>query len=275
MWTAVTLWVVTFAGIAIYALVASRHVASGSPIGLWVLGMPALYFGVVLFLCAVYFSVAWFWRARRPREVRIAWRGTLRLLWREYRTLAGAAPRMMFYGWLVRDPAPTRGDTPVLLLHGVLCNAGVWMRMSRFLTRRGITGRLQPLVWTSARVDRNIRRPACGEGRRDARGDRCAFGDGRCAQHGRARRARLHAEIRRRQGRARDDDRRTPPRKRSCLATLRHVARANASGESMACGAQPRADRSVAAVRLAMVVARLDGRTADVVGAPRCDGRHA
>lgn len=140
MWTAVTLWVVSFAGIAIYALVASRHVASGSPIGLWVLGMPALYFGVVLFPCAVYFSVAWFWRARRPREVRIAWRGTLRLLWREYRTLAGAAPRMMFYGWLVRDPAPTRGDTPVLLLHGVLCNAGVWVRMSRFLTRRGITG---------------------------------------------------------------------------------------------------------------------------------------
>jgi triacylglycerol esterase/lipase EstA (alpha/beta hydrolase family) len=47
---------------------------------------------------------------------------------------------MMLYGLLVRDPAPARVDVPVLLLHGVLCNAGVWAGLARFLTRCGITG---------------------------------------------------------------------------------------------------------------------------------------
>jgi pimeloyl-ACP methyl ester carboxylesterase len=71
--------------------------------------------------------------------VRIGVRATLRLLWREYKALAFAAPRMMFYGLLVRDPAPTRADVPVVLLHGVLCNAGVWTGMARYLKRRGVS----------------------------------------------------------------------------------------------------------------------------------------
>ncbi len=140
MWTAVTLWLAAIAGASVYAIVAFRSIAAGDSALPWIGGVFLLYFGIVLFLCAVYFTIAWLWRARRPREVRIGLRATLRLIWREYRTLAGAAPRMMFYGWLVRDPAPARIDTPVLLLHGVLCNAGVWMRMARYLTRRGIDG---------------------------------------------------------------------------------------------------------------------------------------
>jgi triacylglycerol lipase len=140
MWTAVTLWLAAIAGASVYAIVAYRSIAAGDSALPWIGGVFLLYFAIVLFLCTVYFTIAWLWRARRPREVRIGWRSTLRLVWREYRTLAGAAPRMMFYGWLVRDPAPARIDTPVLLLHGVLCNAGVWMRMARYLTRRGIDG---------------------------------------------------------------------------------------------------------------------------------------
>lgn len=140
MWTAVTLWVAAIAGVVLYALVAARRIAAGDAVALWILGGLAVYFGVVLFLCAVYFAIAWFWRARRPREVRIGPRATLRLVWREYWTLAGAAPRMMLYGLLVRDPAPARVETPVLLIHGVLCNAGVWTRMTRFLKRSGVSG---------------------------------------------------------------------------------------------------------------------------------------
>ena len=140
MWTAVTLWLAAIAGVLTYAFVASRAIAAGGAAWAWIGGVFGLYFGIVLFLCGVYFAIAWFWRARRPREVRIGFRATLRLVWREYRTLAGAAPRMMFYGWLVRDPAPARADIPVLLLHGVLCNAGVWMRMARYLARCGVGG---------------------------------------------------------------------------------------------------------------------------------------
>ena len=140
MWTAVTLWIAGVAGIVLYTAAALRNLPAQWLPALWLPGLLAIYFAIVAFLCAVYFAVAWFWRARRPREVRIGPRATARLVWREFRTLAGAAPRMMFYGLLVRDPAPARIETPVILLHGVLCNAGVWMRMARFLERCGITG---------------------------------------------------------------------------------------------------------------------------------------
>jgi pimeloyl-ACP methyl ester carboxylesterase len=45
---------------------------------------------------------------------------------------------MMFYRWLIRDPAPAKACAPVLLVHGVLCNAGVWARFSRLLRARGV-----------------------------------------------------------------------------------------------------------------------------------------
>jgi pimeloyl-ACP methyl ester carboxylesterase len=140
MWTAAVLWAAALGGGAVYALAALRSVAAGASPLPWIAGAIVAYFGAVLFLCAVYFAIAWFWRARRPREVRIGPRATLRLVFREYKVLASAAPRMMLYGLLVRDPAPARVDVPVLLLHGVLCNAGVWVGMARFLKRCGITG---------------------------------------------------------------------------------------------------------------------------------------
>jgi len=52
--------------------------------------------------------------------------------------IAGSAPRMIAYGLLMRDPPPAPADLPVLLLHGVLCNAGVWEAFRRYLRQRGI-----------------------------------------------------------------------------------------------------------------------------------------
>lgn len=140
MWTARALWAANLAGVAAYALVAAHFVESGGSIMPWIIGLPLVYFGLLLLLCASYFMLAWVWRARRPREVWLSWRGTLRLLWREYATLAGSAPRMMFYRRLVPDPAPASIGTPVLLVHGVLCNAGVWRQFARFLAARGVAG---------------------------------------------------------------------------------------------------------------------------------------
>src|SRR6188472_322636 len=120
MWTAITLWIAGVAGSLLYTAVALRNLPAQWLPALWLPGLLVIYFAMVSFLCTVYFAVAWLWRARRPREVRIGPRATARLVWREYRTLAGAAPRMMFYGLLVRDPAPARIETPVILLHGVL-----------------------------------------------------------------------------------------------------------------------------------------------------------
>ena len=140
MWTAVTLWIAMLVGAALYGTFAADFIAKGGSLAAWIAGALAIYFSIVLFLCGVYFTFAWFFRARRPREVRIGPRATLRLVWREYKALAFAAPRMMFYGLLVRDPAPARVDLPVVLLHGVLCNAGVWTRMVRYLKRCGVNG---------------------------------------------------------------------------------------------------------------------------------------
>ena len=140
MWSAIALWIINLGGLAAYVFIASRDVAGGNSWVPWALGLPAVYFGIVLVLCLLYFAIAWAFRARRPHDVRIGPRATLRLFGQEYRALVGAAPRMMLYGWLVRDPAPARVDVPVLLLHGVLCNAGVWSRMRANLTQRGVEG---------------------------------------------------------------------------------------------------------------------------------------
>jgi triacylglycerol esterase/lipase EstA (alpha/beta hydrolase family) len=140
MWSAVSLWAFNLAAIAVYAVLAYRSVAAGGSLARWIVGVPLLYFGAILFLCASYFAIAWIWRARRPPNVRIGWRRTLRLLWREFAALAGAPIRMMLYARLMRDPAPASVPVPVLLVHGVLCNAGVWARLARFLRDKHVTG---------------------------------------------------------------------------------------------------------------------------------------
>lgn len=140
MWTAVSLWVFNLAALALYAAIAARKIAEGGSPVPWIVGLLLLYFGLMLLLCASYFGIAWIWRARRPRDVRLRLRGTLRLWWREYAALAGAPPRLMLYRLLVRDPAPARIEMPVVLLHGVLCNAGVWVPLVRHLRRKGVRG---------------------------------------------------------------------------------------------------------------------------------------
>ena len=140
MWTAISLWFTTLCALGAYAVVALHAIARGGRIAPWVLGAVALYLSAILLLCASYFAIAWIWRARRPREVRLGVAATLRLGWREYATLVGSPPRLMLYGLLVRDPDPAPLQTPVLLVHGVLCNAGVWVRLSRYLRRGGVSG---------------------------------------------------------------------------------------------------------------------------------------
>jgi triacylglycerol esterase/lipase EstA (alpha/beta hydrolase family) len=140
VWTSISLWIVTLVAAGAYAAVAARHIASARSAALWAAGALLLYAAAILLLCASYFAISWIWRARRPREVRLGMRGTLRLWWHEYRTLFASPPRLMLYGLLVRDPAFAPVETPVLLVHGVLCNAGVWVRLARYLRKRGVTG---------------------------------------------------------------------------------------------------------------------------------------
>lgn len=138
MWTAVTLWLALSIALIAYAANAVRAVARGDSVAIWILGAFGWYFGVVATLAAIYFAIAWFFRSPRPPAMRLSLAGTLRLVWREFTTLAGSAPRMMFYRRLIIEPAPGPSEVPVLLLHGVLCNAGVWHALVRYLASRGV-----------------------------------------------------------------------------------------------------------------------------------------
>ena len=138
MWTAAALVFLLAFGSTLYAAWAWPADAQGASVWAFVLGAVGVYLCVIAFFVAWYFVLAWIFRARRPRDMQIGVAGTLRLVWFEYWTLAGAAARMLLYRLLVRDPAPAPARLPVLLLHGVLCNAGVWARTVRFLRAAGI-----------------------------------------------------------------------------------------------------------------------------------------
>ena len=138
MWSATTAWLASFAGIALYAWWASGRVAAGASPWLCAAGLVVVYAALVLALTLAVFAVAWIWRSPRPRDVRIGFAATLRLVGNEYASLLGASPRMMLYRWLVPDDPPARAGAPVLLVHGVLCNAGVWASMRRRLAATGV-----------------------------------------------------------------------------------------------------------------------------------------
>jgi len=138
MWTAIALWTLTLGGIALYAAWGVDAMARGASTWLVVAGAPLVYLGVIAAFMTLYFAIAWIFRARRPREKRIGFAATLRLLANEFRALAGSGRRMMLYRLLLREPPAAAADLPVLLVHGVLCNAGVWADFARKLDAVGV-----------------------------------------------------------------------------------------------------------------------------------------
>jgi triacylglycerol esterase/lipase EstA (alpha/beta hydrolase family) len=137
MWTAISLWFLNVGGAALYIAWAMRMVDSGAKAWLFVVGFPLVYLGLLLFFVATYFIVAWWFRAKRPPDVRLTLRQRLALFANEYLALLASGPRQMFFRVLVRNPPPAPAAAPILLLHGVLCNAGVWTRFLRRLRSRG------------------------------------------------------------------------------------------------------------------------------------------
>jgi len=138
MWTALVLWAISIGGVALYAAWAVPMLARDVSPAIVVLGALAIYFALIAAFMSIYFAVAWIWRSPRPPPMRIGVRMTLRLVWREYRALTGAAKRMMFYRLLLKEPKAAPSPLPVLLVHGVLCNAGVWERFARYLVKAGV-----------------------------------------------------------------------------------------------------------------------------------------
>lgn len=138
MWTAVVLALAYGAIFLLYGAWVGGRVGDGASLLPYVLALPLVYLVVPFLVVLVWFALAWAFRAERPREVRLGLAGTLRLFWHEFVTIAGNAPRMILYRVLMPDPPATRAGLPVLLVHGVLCNAGVWHPFAQWARRKGI-----------------------------------------------------------------------------------------------------------------------------------------
>ncbi len=138
MVTAVILAALYIGGIAAYVAWAAPAVAQGAAAAPFIAGAVLIYCAVPVLAATSWFALAWLYRAPRPPGMQIGLGRTRRLVVDEMRAIALNGPRMAFWWWCLRDPEPARAVAPVLLLHGVLCNAGVWKRLRRRLAERGI-----------------------------------------------------------------------------------------------------------------------------------------
>src|SRR5574340_261596 len=136
--TALLLLLALVAGIGAYVRWAAGWIADGAWAGWFVLGAPIAYFMPALVLVTLWFAMAWIWRSPRPAHARIGLGATVRLCWTELWVIAISWPVMALHRWLIRDPPPAPAERPVLLVHGVLVNDGVWFYFRRYLARHGI-----------------------------------------------------------------------------------------------------------------------------------------
>jgi len=129
---------VVFGGTAAYVGWAVYAVWHGASVWPYAAGALALAIGIPGAFAGFYIVLAWVFRSERPPTARIGAWASLRLFWDETRALGRSGPRQTLYRWLMADPAPAPAQMPVLLVHGVLCNAGVWLGLRRHLLTQGI-----------------------------------------------------------------------------------------------------------------------------------------
>ncbi len=136
--TALLLFIGLVAGIAGYVSWASHWIARGVAVWWFFVGAPLAYFAPALALVPIWFSMAWIWRTPRPAQARLHLAGMLRMFLTEVWTVGASWPLMVFHRLLIHDPEPAPSQRPVVLVHGVLVNDGVWLRLRRFLRRHDI-----------------------------------------------------------------------------------------------------------------------------------------
>ncbi len=126
MATSVSLTLLYVAIAGAYGAVAFALAAHGVAPAWIALGAVVACFVMPFLLAAVSFVLAWIFRTPRPPGCTIGLVGSVRLYVGEAMAMARSHPRMAFGWWAMRDPLPRPSRSPVLLLHGVLCNSGIW-----------------------------------------------------------------------------------------------------------------------------------------------------
>src|ERR671925_1123105 len=126
MFTAFGLGALIVAGTLAYVAWAAIAIAQGANPLWFVLGLPLAWYAMPFLFAALWFALARRFGASAPQDVRLSLRQRARMFWREMLALSRSGHRMALYRWLMRDPPPSRAQLPVLLVHGVMCNAGIW-----------------------------------------------------------------------------------------------------------------------------------------------------
>lgn len=138
MITALILGTLIVVGSGAYFAAALAATAQGASPWWFVLGLPVAWYAIPFAFTVLWFSLAWRFGAQRPEDIRLTIGERLHMFWREMRALSRSAPRMALYRVLMRDPSAAAAPLPVLLVHGVLCNAGVWYGFRRRLAALGV-----------------------------------------------------------------------------------------------------------------------------------------
>jgi triacylglycerol esterase/lipase EstA (alpha/beta hydrolase family) len=134
--TAILLLALLAVGVSVYSQWAMQWVSQGAPAWWFIVGAPVAYFAPVVLLVSIWFALAWIWRTPRPREAQLDLAGSLKLFLGEVLAVGVSWPLMALHRLFMRDPVMTRGKRPVILVHGVLVNDGVWLSVKRQLARR-------------------------------------------------------------------------------------------------------------------------------------------
>jgi pimeloyl-ACP methyl ester carboxylesterase len=136
--TAIFLLVLLLAGAAHYIRWAILCVAQGTSPWWFVAGAPIAYLAPIAVLASVSFALTWIWRTPRPPATRLGFAGGARMFIGEVLAVGMSWPLMALHRLLIRDPAPEPSQRPVILVHGVLVNDGMWLMMRRYLARHGV-----------------------------------------------------------------------------------------------------------------------------------------
>jgi triacylglycerol esterase/lipase EstA (alpha/beta hydrolase family) len=136
--TAILLLALLFAGASTYIKWALHEVAQGASPWWFVAGAPVAYLAPVVVLVSVWFALSWIWRTPRPSNAQLDFAGCVRLFIGEVLAVAMSWPLMALHRLAIRDPAPAPARLPVILVHGVMVNDGVWLTMRRYLARHDV-----------------------------------------------------------------------------------------------------------------------------------------
>jgi pimeloyl-ACP methyl ester carboxylesterase len=136
--TAISLLLLLIIGVAGYVSWAAQRIALGDPAWWFIAGAPLAYLLPVLVLASLWFTLSWIWRTPRPPEYRLGPVACAWLFFGEVGAVALSWFLMIVHRLLIVDPTPKPASLPLLLVHGVGVNDGVWFALRRDLARRGL-----------------------------------------------------------------------------------------------------------------------------------------